>query len=66
MFKCTFPETCLHYYEIDNHDQIPRPVCLFYDIKINHTNTEIIENCQKHKTRQQLREEWETILKSLD
>lgn len=62
--KCINP-LCINYFEIQN-PYIPQktiiPTCLKHEFEINYQNITKIENCQDHKTYQQLKEEWRNIL----
>jgi len=60
--KCTNP-LCIHYYEFDISPTKVSVVCLKHEFEINYQNLTKIENCQDHKTYEQVREDWKNYLK---
>ncbi len=61
--KCQIP-LCIHFYEFDISPTKAKVVCLKHEFDINYHNLTKIENCQDHKTYQQLREEQKMFLKT--
>lgn len=54
--KCSYPNLCIYYYEVESTSKPKTPICLKYDFDINYHNLDKIENCQDHKTYEQLRD----------
>ena len=61
--KCTNP-LCIHYQEFDISPTKIKPFCLKHEFDINYHNLTKIENCQDHKTYEQVREERKMFLQN--
>jgi hypothetical protein len=57
--KCTFPKTCIWYYESDfksNNPNSPKTTCTLHGWEINYSNIDKIEGCEDHQTFKQLKD----------